>query len=133
LDVADPLFHLTHGFFDFTVKLPAGGRTFTVKSGKSALINPRRYGAATTADHARYKLSIFTREEASAIVAYLEAKRDGDPGSPDKPRINAALDSFWLERTRTAPAAEDLRRQLTERSEYLDAIQADARRKTAQS
>lgn len=132
LGTADPVFHLTHGFFDFTVKLPAAGRTFSVKSGKSTLINPRRYGAATTADFARYKLSIFTREEASAIVAYLEFKRDHVPDFMDKPRVDAALKTFWLERARKAPSAEALRRHLADERDYFEAIQADARGKSGQ-
>lgn len=126
LYTADPVFHLTHGFFDFTVKIPAGGREFDVKSGKSALINPRRYGAATANDYARYRLSIFTREEASAIVAYLEYKRNHNPDGFDQPRIDAALDAFWRERARSAPSVESLRRHLADEKEYLDAIQADA-------
>lgn len=126
LYTADPVFHLTHGFFDFTVKISAGGREFDVKSGKSALINPRRYGAATANDYARYRLSVFTREEASAIVAYLEYKRDHNPKGFDQPRIDAALESFWRERVRSAPSADSLRRHLADEKEYLDAIQLDA-------
>ncbi len=126
LNTADPVFHLTHGFFDFSVNVPAAGRVFVIKSGKSVLINPRRYGAATAGDYARYRLSIFTREEASAIVAYLEFKRDHDQDGIDKPRLNAALESFWLERARTAPSAETLRRHLADEKEYIQAIQSGA-------
>lgn len=133
LSTSDPVFHLTHGFFDFSVKLTAAGRTFVVKSGKSTLINPRRYGAATTGDYARHKLAIFTREEAGAIVAYLEFKRDHDRDSPDKARVDAALESFWLERARTAPTAEALRRHLAEQKGYFEAIQSDARGKSGKS
>ncbi len=124
LNTADPVFHLTHGFFDFNVKIPAGGRIFDVKSGKSTLINPRRYGAATATDYARYRLSVFTREEAQAIVAYLEFKRDHDSGGLDQPRIEAALESFWRERARSAPTAETLQRHLAAEKEYLEAIQS---------
>ena len=103
LQTADPLFHLTHGFSDRSTEVPAGERTFVIRHGRSAFINPRRYGAMTSYDYARWRLSVFTREEANAIVAYLEHKRDSDPDVIDSEAIDAALDSFWLERARTAP------------------------------
>jgi len=122
LYTADPLFHLTHGFSDWTTEVPAGDRTFLIKHGRSAFLNPRRYGAMTSYDYARYRLSIFTREEASAIVAYLEYKRDSDPDVIDKQAIDTALESFWLERARTAPRAKDLEQHITRQAEYLAAI-----------
>ena len=125
LYTADPLFHLTHGFSDWTTEVPAGDRTFVIGHGKSAFINPRRYGAMTTYDYARSRLSVFTREEAGAIVAYLEFKRDSDPDVIDKQAIDAALESFWLERARTAPQAESLRQHIAEQEEYLAAISPD--------
>jgi hypothetical protein len=125
LYTADPLFHLTHGFSDRTTELPAGDRTITVRHGRSAFINPRRYGAMTSHDYARYRLSVFTREEAGAIVAYLEFKRDADPDVIDKQAIDAALDSFWLERARTAPPAQGLRQHIAEQEEYLATIRPD--------
>jgi len=100
---------------------PAGDRTLVVRHGKSAFVNPRRYGAITSYDHARWRLSVFTREEADAIVAYLRFKRDSDPDVIDKAAIDAALESFWLERARTAPPAESLERHLSEQEEYLAA------------
>ena len=124
LQTADPVFHLTHGFFEFSVTVPAGGRVFVRKSGKSVLINPRRYGAMTVSDYARYRLSIFTREEASAIVAYLEFKRDHDPDGLDSARVEAALESFWRERARSAPLAETLRQHLADEAEFVSAIQS---------
>lgn len=125
LYTADPLFHLTHGFSDRTTEIPAGDRTITMKHGRSALLNPRRYGAMTSYDYARYRLSVFTREEAGAIVAYLEFKRDADPDVIDKQAIGAALDTFWLERARTAPPAQSLRQHIAEQEEYLDAVRPD--------
>jgi hypothetical protein len=125
LYTADPLFHLTHGFSDWTTEVPAGDRTLTIKHGRSAFINPRRYGAMTSCDYARYRLSIFTREEAGAIIAYLEFKRDADPDVIDKQAIDAALDSFWLERAQTAPPAQNLRQHMAEQEEYLAAIRPD--------
>src|SRR5215212_9161940 len=105
LSVADPLFQLTHGFSDRTTEIPANGRTFVIRYGKSAFINQRRYGAATFYEYARYRLSVFTKEEASAIVAYLKFKRDLDPDVFDREDIEAALNLFWLEREQTAPPA----------------------------
>jgi hypothetical protein len=125
LYTADPLFHLTHGFSDWTTEVPTGDRTLTIKHGRSAFINPRRYGAMTSCDYARYRLSIFTREEAGAIIAYLEFKRDADPDVIDKQAIDAALDSFWLERAQTAPPAQNLRQHMAEQEEYLAAIRPD--------
>jgi hypothetical protein len=125
LQTADPLFHLTHGFSDWTTEVPAGGRTFVIRHGRSAFMNPRRYGAMTSYDYARYRLSIFTREEASAIVAYLEFKRDLDPNVIDRKAIDAALQSFWLKRARTAPQARSLEQHIAEQQEYLAAISPD--------
>ena len=133
LHTADPVFHLTHGFFDFTVQIPVGGRVFNVKNGKSSLINPRRYGAATTNDYARYRMSIFTREEADAIVAYLEYKRDSNPNGFDQLRIDAALEMFWRERAHVAPSADILRQHLSDEKEYLEAIQSAASNNTQPS
>jgi hypothetical protein len=122
LQTADPLFHLTHCFSDWTTEVPAGDRTLQMRHGRSAFINPRRYGAMTSYDYARCRLSVFTREEANAIVAYLEFKRDSDPDVIDKTAIDAALTSFWLERARTAPLAESLEQHIAEQDEYLAAI-----------
>lgn len=119
LSTADPLFHLTHGFYDTTIELPTGDRDFVLKHGRSTFVNPRRYGATTFFDYARYRLSVFTREEASAIVAYLRFRRDADL---DRAVVDAALESFWLERERTAPSAESLRQHITEHEEYLAAL-----------
>ena len=133
LQTADPLFHLTHGFSDWTTEVPAGDRTFAIRHGRSAFINPRRYGAMTSYDYARYRLSVFTREEATAIVSYLEFKRDLDPNVIDKTAIEAALGSFWLERSRTAPRADSLEQYLAEQEEYLAAIRPDIEEGTGQS
>ncbi len=125
LSTADPLFHLTHGFSDTTLELPTQGRAFVIKQGRSAFVNPRRYGATTFYDYARYRLSVFTREEASAIVAYLRFKRDLAPDVvPDRAMIDAALETFWLERERTAPPAESLKQHLAEQEEYLAAVRS---------
>ena len=122
LYTADPLFHLTHGFSDWTTEVPTNDGTLTIKHGKSAFMNPRRYGAMTSYDYARYRLSIFTREEAGVIVAYLEYKRDADPDVIDTKVIDAALDSFWLERAQTAPPSQSLRQHVAEQEQYLAAV-----------
>ena len=125
LQTADPLFHLTHGFSDWTTEVPAGDRTLLIRHGGSAFINPRRYGAMTSYDYARWRLSVFTREEATAIVAYLKFKRDLDPNVIDKTVIDSALDSFWLERAQTAPQADSLEQHIAEQEEYLAAIRPE--------
>lgn len=122
LRTADPLFHLTHGFFETTVELPGKDRTFRKTIGKSALLNPRRNGATTFHDYARFRLSSFTREEAAAIVAYLECRRNDSSTSFERAAIDAALDSYWRERAQSAPSVESLKRHREEEAEYLDAI-----------
>jgi len=119
LQTADPVFHLTNGFSGKVVKLPAGQRIYEKTIGKSAFVNPRRYGAMTWYDYARYQLSVFTREEAGAIVAYLEYKRDADPRGLNAEEINAALDTFWRDRAANGPTHHAVRQQLTEEAEYL--------------
>jgi hypothetical protein len=122
LQVADPQMTLTHGFSDVEVKLPVGEQVFRITSGKSALINPRRYGAATFFDYARYRFSVFTREEAGAIAAYLQHKQDSGE-TFDLAPIEAALNHFWLERAQMAPTRDDLRQNLEDQAAYLKAIQ----------
>jgi hypothetical protein len=123
---ADPLFHLTHGFPDGEVQVPTRTRTFLIKFGKSRLVNPRRYGAMTFYDYARHRLSVFTREEAGAIVAYLKYRREAENATHlDREAIDAALNAFWLERAQTAPTAQDLKEYLKNQEEYLAAIRDD--------
>ena len=70
-------------------------------------------------DHARAHLSVFTREEAGAIVAYLEWKREADPHGVNREEIDAALDGFWRQRAQEAPTGDMLRQHLREEAEYL--------------
>jgi hypothetical protein len=123
LHYADPLFTLTHDFSDVSVDVTKNDRQFQIKSGKSQLLNPNLYGAATFLDYARYRLSIFTREEARAIVAYLEFKQSRE--STDRDRIGSALHQFWRERARTAPVASDLTDHIKSKDEYLAALLKD--------
>jgi hypothetical protein len=123
LQTADPLFHLTNGFSDKVIKIPAGRRTYEKTIGKSAFVNPRRYGAMTWQDYARCRLSVFTREEAGAIAAYLEYKRDEDSHRHNADEIDAALDSFWRDRATNGPNHHAIRQHLKQEAEYLRDIE----------
>src|SRR6478672_13010445 len=54
LMTADPVFHLTHGFHSISVTMPDG----VVTTGGASLLNPRRYGAITWEETARFRLSV---------------------------------------------------------------------------
>jgi hypothetical protein len=75
LEYADPVFHLTHGLEDMR---------------RSQLIYPGR-SHETWFDYRRTCFAHFTREEAAAIVAYLEFKRDA---GHDR-YIEQALANYW--------------------------------------
>lgn len=123
LQTADPTFHLTHGFSDHSLEDRRGGLTVVHRWGKSKLINPRRYGAISTYDHARRQLSVFIREEAAAIIDYLRWRQMSAADNEDQVRtIDAALQLFWLERARSAPTAESLRQQEAEERAVYEAI-----------
>jgi hypothetical protein len=124
LNTADPIFHLTNGFHDASVELTIRARVFQRRVGKSTFMNPRRYGAMTSQDYARYRLSIFTREEARAIVAYLEERRESDSGIRQK-EIDVALDSYWRDRAEHAPTGHDLTQYLQEEADFLKGIGID--------
>ena len=109
LQIADPLFTLTHGFSDQTVEVPTQSGIIVHKIGKSALVNPKRYGASTFYDYARWRLSSFTRAEAQAIVTYLRYKKEIDPHQLYAEQITSALELFWLDRAANAPLTEYLR------------------------
>ena len=111
---ADPLFHLWHGFATVSAELPVGSQSFRRGTGGKRLLNPRRYGAMTWIDYARHRLSVFTREEAKAIVAYMTYKRERDTMGLDKPRIDAALKEFWFDRAENAPTQEVVESHLQE-------------------
>lgn len=123
LQHADPQFHLTHGFHDFTVRETLGGREIEMRHGGSAYLNPRRYGAMTNQDYARFRLSVFTCEEAAAIVAYLEYKRVEHADDPiTTGPIDQALEAFWRNRAKTAPPAAALAAQMQAQAAYLEAV-----------
>jgi hypothetical protein len=120
---AEPLFHLLHGLAAISAAVPVGSLTFERGSGGTKLLNPRRYGAMTWIDYARHRLSVFTREEAHAIVAYMNYKREHDSTGLDRPRIDAALAEFWLERATSAPLRDALQAHLQEEERFTRAIQ----------
>jgi hypothetical protein len=125
LHTADPVFHLVGGFSDFSVVHRIGGREFVVRSGSSQFINPRRYGASRFIDYARQRLSVFCREEAAAIVSYLEHTMTVPSRDTDRRSIEAGLNEYWRDRAVSAPGAADLRRYLDEQAVYLDALMRD--------
>ena len=118
LKTADPTFHLTHGFRTSEYAYPGVTRTFIRRTGGTALLNPRRYGAMTWQDYARYRLSVFNREESAAIVGYLQHVRARDVDSVQTPDIDAALSMFWLTRATAAPTAAELVAQVQEEQEF---------------
>lgn len=122
LQTADPLFHLWHGFATVRAEVPAGLRKFQRSSGGTIMLNPKRYGAMTWIDHARHRMSVFTREEAQAIVAYMNYKGEHDETGIDKPRIELALAAFWLDRAENAPTRESLQRRLEEEEKFTQEI-----------
>lgn len=124
LQTAEPLFHLTNGFSDKVVNIPAGQRIYEKLIGKSAFVNPLRYGAMVWHDHMRCRLSVFTREEAGAIVAYLEYKRGADLHGLNADEIDAALDSFWRDRATHGPTHPEVRQHLKQETEYLRDIRS---------
>jgi hypothetical protein len=123
LVTADPLFHLWHGFSNVSVDMSVGSETFRRSSGGNTILNARRYGAMTWSDYARSRLSVFTREETQAIVAYMIHKRDHDKSGLDKPRIDAALKEFWSYRAENAPSNKEVTAHLQEEMRFQEAIQ----------
>jgi hypothetical protein len=112
LRTADPVFHLTGGFFQQSVEVQTETGVLSRKFGGDTLLNPGRYGATSFADYARYRLSVFTEEEAGAIVAYLRCVRERDYHDKYRIQIDTALTSFWLDRAQNAPSREDLKKTI---------------------
>jgi hypothetical protein len=102
------VFTLTHGFHEWTYGMAVGNREWPRRFGPSVLLNPKRYGAMTLSDYARFRLSVFTREEAGAIVTYLNFAAARDDLGTRRPGIESAVKLFWLERVRAAPDASEL-------------------------
>ncbi|MBD2121812.1 DUF6714 family protein [Trichocoleus sp. FACHB-262] len=78
LDMHDPVFHLTHGLTDET---------------RGQRVNPRRYGERTWFDEQGHRFAVFDREQARAIVSYLELKRETDEFQRDE--IDQAIANYW--------------------------------------
>ena len=111
LRTADPAFHVTHGLAERRGSTDHRGERIAWEWGPSSLLNPRRYGAMTWLDHARYRLSVFAREEAGAIVEYLRWRQERERGARNEEEaevIEASLRSFWLERVSIAPTQQEL-------------------------
>ena len=109
LMTADPAFHLVHGFHELVVDTTGSdGTPIHHRSGGGVLLGPRRYGAITWEDASRHRLSVFCREEAAAICAYLRWRAANDELGTDAPGIAAALEVFWEDRAATAPTRADL-------------------------
>jgi hypothetical protein len=121
----DPVFHLVHGFHDIAVEVPTKSGTFVRKTGKSTFVNPRRYGAMTWYDYGRQRLSVFTREEAQAIVSYLEHRRASDSNGLNHASIDAALEEYWRDRAANAPAREELKTHLEEEERFMRSVNPD--------
>jgi hypothetical protein len=120
---ADPLFHLWHGFVTVSTEVPVGPQKFRRDSGGKSLLNPQRYGAMTWCDSARHRLSVFTREEARAIVAYMTYKHEHDTMGLDKSRIDVALKEFWFDRAENAPTHEVVKAHAQEQQSFTAAVQ----------
>ena len=120
LRTANPAFHLTHGLHGFSHTRMVGGESWTRHYGGDVLLNPRRYGAITSRDHARFRLSVFSREASGAIVAYLRWRAADD--EDERTAIATALETFWLERARVAPLSADLERHLAEEARFDEAV-----------
>jgi hypothetical protein len=65
---------------------------------------------------------VFTREEAVAIVAFLEYNRDTDSSGLTTEEINGALNSFWRDQAANAPTHHAVRQHLKQEAEYLSDI-----------
>jgi hypothetical protein len=122
LQTADPVFHLTHGFVDFSTTMEVGDHTFTRSSGRTRLINPLRYGALTFLDYARQRLSVFCREEAAAILAYLEFSHAAPWHEYSRDAIERAIADFWRARAIDAPQRAALQQHLAEERAFSDAL-----------
>ncbi|MEM7736539.1 MAG: hypothetical protein AAF267_12185 [Deinococcota bacterium] len=118
LVTADPTFQLTYGFHTVVLSLPVNGQTFSKHTGGDTLINPQRYGAISAKDYSRYRLAVFCREEAGAIVAYLQYMQT----QRTDPAIATALNDFWLDRAENAPTNADLSGHLDREQAFLDAV-----------
>ena len=122
LKTADPVFALTHGLHDWSTSIEAAGRQWPRNHGSSILVNPQRYGAITQGDYARWRLSVFAREEAVAIVEYLRYAAARDDLGTTADAVESALDRFWLARAASAPTCTELRDHLAAEEAFTQAL-----------
>ena len=123
LECVEPEFYLIFGFSEKYVDLPINNKQVKKLIGKSEFVNPIRYGAMTWEDHYRHRLSIFPREEAQAIVHYLNyKKKDNNLLTQNIDEIDAALSQFWLERAENAPTKNELIDHINADKEFVDGI-----------
>lgn len=87
LRTADPVFHLTYGLSKFASEI--------ARKERWSAFGPWSDGEVALLNQVRDRLSSFTVEEAQAIVAYLEFRRDTYPNGPDHDCIDLALAVFW--------------------------------------
>ena len=80
LQQSDPMSHLIHGLD---------------RRSAQKRINRQRYGAETLKGYAQQRFAGFTREQAAAIVAYLEFKRAEGALLPE---LGEALEGYWRRR-----------------------------------
>jgi hypothetical protein len=73
----------------------------------------------------RWRLSVFAQEEAAAITVYLRHKQAVDIEKIHTQAIEAALQSYWLDRVENAPSTGELAEHLTEEARYLAAISSN--------
>ena len=122
LKTADPVFTLTYGFDESTSTIQVGDKEWPRHVGPAVLLNPKRYGAMTMGDYARYRLSVFAREEAGAIVTYLRFSAARDDIGISSRAIDAALRLFWVDRADHAPTSAKLDAHLREEDAFNAAI-----------
>lgn len=121
LECVEPLFHLVFGFSEKYVNLPVGDKDYNKLIGKSEFVNPIQYGAVTWLERYRFRLSIFPREEAGAIVSYLEyMKAEENSDEVDREEIDAALDLFWLERANNAPLKIEFEKHIKLEQDFVE-------------
>ena len=121
LECVEPDFYLIFGFSEKYVDLPIHDKQVKKLIGKSEFVNPIRYGAMTWQDHYRHRLSIFPREEAQAIVDYLNYKKNDKKLLPrDIDEIDAALNQYWFDRAKNAPTKNELIEHMNAIKEFVD-------------
>jgi hypothetical protein len=86
LERVDPVFHLTHGLQD---------------ASRNTKVNPARYGERTWFDASCYRFSIFTTDQAQAIIAYLRYRLVNEELPECRKQIEEALQNYWLGRAGT--------------------------------